>query len=82
MIFICNMNDLPEAATSATGFCCSWAINPTTENMTTPLNILVQEFMVHTNKASLFNKKNCNKNAKTVSHECFFDCSAELSFFI
>lgn len=43
----------PEAATSATGFCCSWAIKPTTENMTTPLSILVQELIVQTINASL-----------------------------
>lgn len=43
----------PEAATSATGFCCSCAINPTTENITKPANILVLELTVHTISASL-----------------------------
>ena len=44
---------LPEAATSATGFCCSCAMKPTTENMTKPANMLVLELMEHTIKASL-----------------------------
>lgn len=44
---------LPEAATSATGLCCSWAMNPTTEKMTKPANILVLELTEHTIRASL-----------------------------
>ena len=48
-----EFTNLPEAATSATGFCCSWAMKPTTEKITTPLNILVPEFTVQTIKASL-----------------------------
>ena len=44
---------LPEAATSATGFCCSCAMKPTTENMTKPANMLVLELAEHTIRASL-----------------------------
>lgn len=45
--------NLPEAATSLTGLCCSWAIKPTTEKMTKPANMLVDELTVQTIKASL-----------------------------
>ena len=48
-----SRNVLPEAATSATGFCCSCAMKPTTENMTKPANMLVLELIEHTIKASL-----------------------------
>lgn len=43
----------PDAATSATGFCCSCAIKPTTEKITKPANILVLELTEQTIKASL-----------------------------
>lgn len=49
-----NASPGPDAATSATGFCCSCAINPTTENMTKPANILVDEFTEQTINASLY----------------------------
>lgn len=45
----------PDAATSATGRCCSWAMKPTTEKMTKPANILVLEFTEQTIRASLKN---------------------------
>lgn len=50
-------NPGPEAATSATGRCCSWAMKPTTEKMTKPANILVLELTVHTIRASLVWRK-------------------------
>lgn len=52
------MDVVPDAATSATGLCCSCAMNPTTEKMTKPANILVLEFTVHTINASLKQKQN------------------------
>lgn len=51
-LYVC-CNALPDAATSATGFCCSCAMKPTTENITKPANMLVLELMEHTIKASL-----------------------------
>lgn len=51
------LNHLPEAATSATGLCCSWDMNPITENITNPANILVPEFTQHTINASLRNTR-------------------------
>lgn len=48
-----NARPGPEAATSETGFCCSWAIKPTTEKMTNPANMLVLELIEQTIKASL-----------------------------
>ena len=48
-----NASPGPEAATSDTGRCCSCAINPITENITKPANILVLEFTEHTINASL-----------------------------
>ena len=47
-------NPGPEAATSATGRPCSWAIKPTTEKITKPANILVEELTAHTIRASLY----------------------------
>lgn len=55
---------LPEAATSATGFCCSCAMKPTTEKMTNPANMLVLELTVQTISASL-------KRATTLVHNQF-----------
>lgn len=48
-----NASPGPEVATSATGRFCSCAINPTTEKITNPANMLVLEFTVHTINASL-----------------------------
>lgn len=53
LYIIYNIPCIPEAATSATGRCCSCAMKPTTENITKPANILVLEFTEHTIKASL-----------------------------
>lgn len=49
---ICNSNS-PEAATSETGLCCSCAMKPTTEKITKPANIDVDELTVQTIRASL-----------------------------
>lgn len=56
-----NANPGPDTATSDTGFCCSCAMNPTTENITNPANMLVLELTVHTIKASLQTR---NKHVK------------------
>jgi hypothetical protein len=44
---------VPEAATSLTGFCCSYAIKPMTEKMTNPENMLVTLFRREIQIASL-----------------------------
>lgn len=49
-------NELPEAATSATGLCCSCDINPITEKITKPANKLVPELTQHTISESLKQK--------------------------
>ena len=48
---------VPEVATSDTGLCCSWDMNPTTENMTKPAKKDVSEFKEQMMKVSLFNNK-------------------------
>lgn len=45
--------DIPDAATSLTGSCCSRAINPITEKMTNPAKRLVQLFRIDMDTASL-----------------------------
>lgn len=68
---------LPEAATSDTGRCCSWAMNPMTENMTKPANIDVDEFTVQTISASL-DQLNDEKSLRTAFETLLVNVVGEL----